>query len=60
MKLHAGRGRRDAGDVDLLLAKCGITTLEDAVEIFDKYYPTEVMAPKAMSQLRERFDVATD
>jgi hypothetical protein len=56
MKLQAGRGRRDATDIDLLLDACGIASLTDAMAVFDKYYPTETMAPKALQQLRERFE----
>lgn len=57
MKLQAGRGRRDAMDIDLLLDACGIESLRSAVAIFDRYYPTETMAPRALQQLRERFEV---
>jgi hypothetical protein len=56
MKLLAGRGQRDAVDIDLLLEECRIASFDDAVEVFDKYYPTEGMAPKALRQLHERFD----
>jgi hypothetical protein len=58
MKLQAGRGRRDAMDIDLLLDACGIESLREASAIFDKYYPTENMAPRAIQQLRDRFEVA--
>ena len=56
MKLQAGRGRRDAADIDLLLEECGIDSFDSAEAIFDKYYPSESMAPRAMRQLHERFD----
>ena len=56
MKLLAGRGQRDAMDIDLLLEECRIGSLADAVAVFDKYYPTERIAPRALSQLHERFD----
>jgi len=55
MKLLAGRGRRDAMDIALLLEECRIGSFDDAVAVFDKYYPTERIAPKALSQLHERF-----
>ncbi len=55
MKLHAGRGRRDAGDIALLLDACGIGTMEAALAVFDKYFPTDVVAPKALRQLQDRF-----
>lgn len=55
MKLHAGRGRRDEADIDRLIDSCGITSLEAAQELFDRYYPDEVIKPAAKRQLRERF-----
>ncbi len=55
MKLLAGRGRRDAGDIDRLLEACGITTLADAQETFSRYYPSEVIAHPALRQLQARF-----
>jgi hypothetical protein len=33
----------------------GITSLSAARGVFAKYYPNEVIADKAMGQLRERF-----
>ena len=55
MKLLAGRGLRDAWDIDLLLYACAIKSLDAAVALFEKYYPTETMAPGSLRQLRERF-----
>ena len=55
MKLLAGRGRRDQTDIDRLLETLGITSIEDAVSLFDHYYPTEVIKPNAMRQLESRF-----
>lgn len=47
MKLLAGRSR-DIDDITLLLAACGITKLQGAVDVFDHYYPTESMKPRAL------------
>ena len=58
MKLLAGRGQRDAMDIDLLLEECRIGSFDDAAAVFDKYYPTERIAPRALRQLHERFDRA--
>ena len=55
MKLLAGRGMRDNDDIDLLVDLCGITGLEDVLQLFDHYYPTEVIAPKALLNLRRCF-----
>jgi hypothetical protein len=56
MKLLAGRGRRDTQDIDRLLDRCEITSMLAAKEIFDRYYPTEVIASPALRQLEARFD----
>lgn len=53
MKLLAGRGLRDLTDIDLLLAACGITSLDGAMAAFNKYYPTESIAPRALHQLHD-------
>jgi len=39
MKLKAGRGARDAEDIDRLLDACVIVSLESAQEIFDHLLP---------------------
>lgn len=55
MKLRAARGRRDAGDIDLLLDACDISTAEAAVAVFERYYPEELLPPRAQAQLAARF-----
>jgi hypothetical protein len=55
MKLRAGRGRRDADDIDRLLDACGIASLAEAVELFDGYYPEDEIAAPAFLQLEARF-----
>jgi hypothetical protein len=55
MKLRAGRGRRDSDDIDRLLDACRISSVGDAVELFDCYYPRDEIAAPAMFQLEERF-----
>jgi hypothetical protein len=48
MKLYAGRGRRDADDIERLLEACDLRSLSDAVEVFDRYYPSEAIAENAL------------
>jgi len=55
MKLYAGRGIRDEADIDLLLDACGVTSVGEATEIFEHFYPNEEMARKSLEQLRGRF-----
>lgn len=56
MKLGAGRGRRDSDDIDALLDTFGINSAAEAIDVFDRYYPNEVIAGPAMRQLRHRFE----
>jgi hypothetical protein len=55
MKLRAGRGRRDADDIDRLLDACKVASVADAVELFECYYPQDEIATPAILQLEERF-----
>ena len=55
MKLYAGRGQRDAVDIDQLLDACQIKSVSAATKVFDRYYPNESMSKKAMAQLSSRF-----
>jgi hypothetical protein len=55
MKLLAGRGRRDAQDIDRLADACGVSSVEEALEIFETFYPNDVIAKMALRQLEERF-----
>ena len=51
MKLHAGRGRRDGSDIEKLLATCHVKRLQDVEEIFDRYYPQDVIKPTARNRV---------
>lgn len=55
MKLFAGRGHRDEADIDRLLDKCAIGSLQAARELLEHYYPDEVLKPAVLRQLQERF-----
>jgi hypothetical protein len=55
MKLRAGRGRRDTLDIDRLLDACGVDSLASAERIFERYFPHDAIADRALIQLRERF-----
>jgi hypothetical protein len=47
MKLRANRPGRDTRDIRLLLALCGVHTLEDAGELYEQFYPGDVLTPRA-------------
>jgi len=55
MKLLSGRGQRDQRDIEQLLQVCNIHSVSAAQRLFDHYYPTEVIAPKALAYLTDTF-----
>jgi hypothetical protein len=54
MKLHAGRGRRDLDDVDVLLEVCEVRDLARAKEIFETYYAREVLKERVDLYLNQK------
>lgn len=56
MKLRAGRGLRDFGDLPSLIAACGYTSRTQVEACFSKHYPHDVMKPKAHAWLRANTD----
>jgi hypothetical protein len=59
MKLRAARGLRDSDDIDVLLDACGVTSVDEAVEIYEQYYPEDDLKPRAMLQLERRLGSGT-
>ena len=55
MKLRASRPGRDDDDIARLLSICGIDSIERADEIYETYYPGEVLEEKAYRILRAIF-----
>ncbi len=47
MKLRANRPGRDTRDIRLLLALCEIRTLEDAEELYEEFYPGDLLTDRA-------------
>lgn len=56
MKLHAARGRRDLPDLEVLADAAGVTTAPAAVELFESYYPHDILKPAARAWLDRFFD----
>lgn len=48
MKLRANRPGRDTRDIRLLLALCGVTTLEDAEDLYEDFYPGDGLTSRAI------------
>ena len=51
MKLLANRGRRDTSDIEFLLGRCQITSLEQAQEIYERYHAQDVIAGAAAARI---------
>lgn len=56
MKLHAARGRRDLPDLDVLAGPAGVTTAQEAVELFESFYPHDTLKRTASAWLARFFD----
>jgi hypothetical protein len=49
MKLRANRPGRDTRDIRMLLSLCGVTTLDEAEELYEEFYPGDLLSPRAES-----------
>ena len=49
MKLRANRPGRDTNDIRQLLALCAVTTLEEADELYEAFYPGEYLTDRAVA-----------
>jgi hypothetical protein len=56
MKLFANRGRRDTTDIEFLLEKCQITSLEQAQEIYERYHAQDVITDAAAARVADWLD----
>ena len=52
MKMRASRGRRDEADIEFLLGKCRITSVADALALYEEYFPEDELPPQAIPMLR--------
>lgn len=51
MKLSANRGIRDTDDIHFLLEACGVESLEQAQEIYERYHHQEVLSSGAQARV---------
>ena len=56
MKMRASRGRRDEADIQFLLGKCHITSVDDALALYEEYFPEDDLPPQAIPMLRHALD----
>jgi len=51
MKIRASRGRRDEPDIALLLRECGVTTINEAMALYQEYFPEDPAPRRALAIL---------
>ena len=56
MKMRASRGRRDEVDIVFLLDKCGITSVEGALTLYEEYFPEDELPDRAVPMLRHALE----
>jgi len=54
MKLRANRGRRDTDDIEYLLARCEVISVQDAQDIYD--HAQDVLTDSAVARVRTWLD----
>jgi hypothetical protein len=56
MKMRASRERRDEADIEFLLDKCGISSVDEAVALYEEYFPEDELPDRAVPMLRFALD----
>ncbi|MGH9017678.1 MAG: nucleotidyltransferase [Acidimicrobiales bacterium] len=52
MKMRASRGARDEIDLTVLLSECGIASAEEAVSLYEEYFPEDPLPAQAVPMIR--------
>jgi hypothetical protein len=55
MKLHAARGLRDTDDIESLVARSGVRSVNQAVELYEAHYRADPLPERALLKLRQLF-----
>jgi hypothetical protein len=53
MKLHAARGLRDTDDIEVLVGRCSLRSIEDAIELYEAHYHADPLPDRALAKLRQ-------
>ena len=56
MKLRANRPGRDTNDIRQLLRLCAITTLDEAEELYEDFYPGDLLTDRALDMVTRILD----
>jgi hypothetical protein len=53
MKMRAGRGSRDRRDINFLFKRCGITSIAEALELYEEFFPEDPLPDRTLPLLDE-------
>jgi hypothetical protein len=53
MKMRAGRGSRDRLDINFLVKRCGITSVTEALELYEDFFPEDPLPDRTLPLLDE-------
>ena len=53
MKLRAGRGSRDRLDINFLVKRCGVTSVAEALELYEEFFPEDPLPDRTLPLLDE-------
>ncbi len=52
MKIRASRGQRDEPDIEVLARSCGVTSVDEALALYEEYFPEDPPPARALLVLR--------
>ncbi len=53
MKMRAGRGSRDRLDINFLVKRCGITSVAEALQLYEEFFPEDPLPDRTLPLLDE-------
>jgi hypothetical protein len=56
MKMRAGRGSRDRLDIKFLVKRCGVTSVAEALDLYDGYFPEDPLPDRTLPLLDEAIE----
>jgi hypothetical protein len=56
MKMRAGRGARDRPDIKFLVKRCGVTSVAEALDLYEEYFPEDPLPDRTIPLLEEAIE----
>ncbi len=56
MKMRASRGSRDRLDINFLVKRCGVTSVAEARDLYEEYFPEDPLPERALPLLDEAIE----